>query len=544
MAMVMYSSSSASTSLAPGFRFHPTDEELVFYYLRRKICGKNFLVDAISEIDIYKIEPWDLPGKSRLKTRDMEWYFFSVLDKKYGNSQRTNRATEKGYWKTTGKDREVYHRSNVVGMKKTLVYHCGRAPKGERTNWVMHEYKLIDEKLIKAGFNQDAFVLCRIFQKSGPGPKNGEQYGAPLIEEEWEKEEFELTNMTSAGEVEVGDNDYLDTCDLEQILGTDDTSAAAPLLLELHPGNNGTFVENCTGSTNCIQNIVVNEQPDSQAYEMPYQYNADASPVQQENLFGSGTAPGELDLLLDDESFWDACEKFQYDNAPFIETNDLFYPVPANNVSIDYNIDEFLSFNGGANNGSFENMENYNNVKVGNVTETSKQALAYQKDVNEENHQAISLSKQLLHHDNNNNNVASLEEKEPEKFASDCQYAFLQKASKMLGSIPAPPAFAAEFPAKHAALKLNTLSQSLRPVHVTAGVIQVESYVTDWSVSKDGCYNVILSFGLFRGNVNSVEMESSEKSAAAMSRGWINVALFSVLALSVGFKLGTLVCGW
>ncbi|KAL4574761.1 hypothetical protein LXL04_021598 [Taraxacum kok-saghyz] len=106
-----------------------------------------------------------------------------ALDKKYGNGSRTNHATEKGYWKTTGKDRAVHHRSQLVRMKKTLVYHRGRAPKGERTNWVMHEYRLIDEELEKAGITQDAFVLCRIFQKSGSGPKNGEKYVAPFIED-------------------------------------------------------------------------------------------------------------------------------------------------------------------------------------------------------------------------------------------------------------------------------------------------------------------------------------------------------------------------
>lgn len=52
------------TSLAPGFRFHPTDEELVIYYLKRKVCGKSFRFDAIAEIDIYKSEPWDLSGYS------------------------------------------------------------------------------------------------------------------------------------------------------------------------------------------------------------------------------------------------------------------------------------------------------------------------------------------------------------------------------------------------------------------------------------------------------------------------------------------------
>lgn len=44
------------TSLAPGFRFHPTDEELVMYYLRNA-CGKPFRFQIISEIDVYKYEP-------------------------------------------------------------------------------------------------------------------------------------------------------------------------------------------------------------------------------------------------------------------------------------------------------------------------------------------------------------------------------------------------------------------------------------------------------------------------------------------------------
>lgn len=81
----------------------------------------------------------------------MEWYFFSALDRKYGNGSRTNRATERGYWKTTGKDRPVTHGDRTVGMKKTLVYHSGRAPQGRRTNWVMHEYKMLDDELARSG---------------------------------------------------------------------------------------------------------------------------------------------------------------------------------------------------------------------------------------------------------------------------------------------------------------------------------------------------------------------------------------------------------
>jgi hypothetical protein len=52
----------AKTSLPPGFRFHPTDVELTVYYLKRKLLGKHLRCNAITEIDLYKFAPWDLPG--------------------------------------------------------------------------------------------------------------------------------------------------------------------------------------------------------------------------------------------------------------------------------------------------------------------------------------------------------------------------------------------------------------------------------------------------------------------------------------------------
>uniref|UniRef100_A0A0E0QTA0 NAC domain-containing protein n=1 Tax=Oryza rufipogon TaxID=4529 RepID=A0A0E0QTA0_ORYRU len=154
-------------SLPPGFRFHPTDEELITYYLRQKIADGGFTARAIAEVDLNKCEPWDLPEKAKMGEK--EWYFFSLRDRKYPTGVRTNRATNAGYWKTTGKDKEIFTGQppatpELVGMKKTLVFYKGRAPRGEKTNWVMHEYRLHSKSIPKS--NKDEWVVCRIFAKT------------------------------------------------------------------------------------------------------------------------------------------------------------------------------------------------------------------------------------------------------------------------------------------------------------------------------------------------------------------------------------------
>ncbi|XP_077213987.1 NAC domain-containing protein 100-like [Tasmannia lanceolata] len=157
--------------LPPGFRFHPTDEELITHYLSMKVFDSSFIAQAIGEVDLNKCEPWDLPW--RAKMGEKEWYFFCVRDRKYPTGLRTNRATEAGYWKATGKDKEIHRGKTLVGMKKTLVFYKGRAPKGEKSNWVMHEYRLEGKvslyNLPKTAKND--WVICRVFQKNSGGKK-------------------------------------------------------------------------------------------------------------------------------------------------------------------------------------------------------------------------------------------------------------------------------------------------------------------------------------------------------------------------------------
>lgn len=68
--------------MPPGFRFHPTDEELVVHYLCRKCAAQSISVPIIAEIDLYKFDPWQLPG-TVLQFIRRRGYLFSVWDLLY-----------------------------------------------------------------------------------------------------------------------------------------------------------------------------------------------------------------------------------------------------------------------------------------------------------------------------------------------------------------------------------------------------------------------------------------------------------------------------
>ncbi|XP_028762050.1 NAC transcription factor 29 [Neltuma alba] len=173
--------------LPPGFRFHPTDEELIVYYLYNQYRSKPCPASFIPEVDIYKFDPWDLPEKAEFEEK--ERYFFSPRDRKYPNGVRPNRATVSGYWKATGTDKAIHSGSKHIGVKKALVFYKGKPPKGVKTGWIMHEYRLVESRTSSQARNKhvgsmrlDDWVLCRIYKK-----KNTEK---TTMEE---KEEFPAT---------------------------------------------------------------------------------------------------------------------------------------------------------------------------------------------------------------------------------------------------------------------------------------------------------------------------------------------------------------
>ncbi|EYU20600.1 hypothetical protein ABFS82_08G086200 [Erythranthe guttata] len=189
-----------------GFRFHPTDEELVVHYLCRKCAGQLISIPIIADIDLYKFDPWQLPDMALYGEK--EWYFFSPRDRKYPNGSRPNRSAGTGYWKATGADKPV-GKPKTLGIKKALVFYAGKAPRGVKTNWIMHEYRLANvDRSASAKTNNsrlDDWVLCRLYNKKGTLEKHYNvdhkevQYFSDVEEQKPNVDAFHYTTSTSAG---------------------------------------------------------------------------------------------------------------------------------------------------------------------------------------------------------------------------------------------------------------------------------------------------------------------------------------------------------
>ncbi|XP_037492117.1 NAC domain-containing protein 90-like [Jatropha curcas] len=168
--------------LPPGFRFYPTEEELISFYLHNKLEGRredlNRIMDRIIPVlDIYEHNPWELPQfAGDLSSRDPEqWFFFIPRQESEARGGRPKRLTTNGYWKATGSPGQVFsNNSRIIGIKRTMVFYTGRAPYGRKTVWKMNEYKAIVQEHASSSSSTTAgspvlrheFSLCRVYKKS------------------------------------------------------------------------------------------------------------------------------------------------------------------------------------------------------------------------------------------------------------------------------------------------------------------------------------------------------------------------------------------
>ncbi|XP_022972938.1 NAC domain-containing protein 13-like [Cucurbita maxima] len=282
----------------PGVRFHPTDEEIVMRFLKPKICDPKTQSDYVTDIDFYKSEPKELPGLSKLKTGDRLWYFFSPIVLKFGNRAKSVRTTGHGFWKATGKKVFVKSNGRTVGLRRTFVFYKRHASIRERTDWVMHEYTLEEEELKRCPNVQVCYAVCKVREKSGPGPKNGEQYGAPVnddsVDQEVLVEEPEMDNVVPGSQCHSLPRS-IETFDSEQ------QPSKAPESLNLTESDMSQLPPSQTPNAEFAFNF---SELDSSSWDGDFMEIADMLPeacLNTENPSGSGNLWNEaLNNLMDE----------------------------------------------------------------------------------------------------------------------------------------------------------------------------------------------------------------------------------------------------
>ncbi|CAL9055524.1 unnamed protein product [Musa banksii] len=166
------------STVPPGYRFYPTEEELIGFYLQNKLENRREDMEQVIPVaDMYCFDPWQLPPMSGEPCRGdgEQWFFFCPRQEREARGGRPTRTTPSGYWKATGSPSLVYSSANrVMGVKRTMVFHQGRAPVGTKTKWKMNEYRAVEEggssiiaSLAPQVLPRSEYSLCRVYTKSG-----------------------------------------------------------------------------------------------------------------------------------------------------------------------------------------------------------------------------------------------------------------------------------------------------------------------------------------------------------------------------------------
>ncbi|KAI3461108.1 hypothetical protein Pfo_017771 [Paulownia fortunei] len=181
----------AAKPYPPGYRFVPTDDELILEYLQKKINNEPIPISEISVVNLYQHNPHTL-AETHPQLGEKEWYFFTPRDRKYRNGLRPRRSAGTGYWKATGADKHVLFENKIVGYRKALVFYEGKPPKGDKTNWIMHEYRVDQPPRSRRDANDmrlDDWVLCRIYEKAARSNRNQQDEGSdPVVQKVLEED--------------------------------------------------------------------------------------------------------------------------------------------------------------------------------------------------------------------------------------------------------------------------------------------------------------------------------------------------------------------
>ncbi|KAH1128639.1 hypothetical protein J1N35_000017 [Gossypium stocksii] len=157
-----------------GYRFRPTDEELVVHYLKRKALNLPLPASVIPEFDVFQTDPGSLPGDVKEKR-----YFFS---NRYGNDSNNKKRKRvvagSGYWKPIGKEKPILASgtNQVVGVRQALIF-CERKPCTDtKPRWLLHQFRLVgfadQTQMTKREWHGD-WVVFKVIQRKRNAKKHG-----------------------------------------------------------------------------------------------------------------------------------------------------------------------------------------------------------------------------------------------------------------------------------------------------------------------------------------------------------------------------------
>lgn len=113
-----------------GFRFHPTDKELVTLYLAPKNASSDFQC-FIKELEMFAKEPWLMELERSAFYREKEWYFFvrKAWSKREEQNLRFSLDGKKKQWRINGEvsnvvDNEAAKR--IIGLKTTFSFNLSQ----------------------------------------------------------------------------------------------------------------------------------------------------------------------------------------------------------------------------------------------------------------------------------------------------------------------------------------------------------------------------------------------------------------------------------
>ncbi|XP_012080558.1 NAC domain-containing protein 68 isoform X1 [Jatropha curcas] len=149
--------------LPVGYRFLPTDEELVTHYLINKVLNRPLPAQIIQDTEASRLYSKPPSSLVTFSCGERNWYFFIHEDFAGGSEGIRIVGGGIGFWKANGQEKPICNSDGTVfAFKFHFTYFSGKFPNAKKTHWKMDEYRLPTEFYTAHNFKGEEWVLGRL----------------------------------------------------------------------------------------------------------------------------------------------------------------------------------------------------------------------------------------------------------------------------------------------------------------------------------------------------------------------------------------------